>query len=311
MFSLNTEQINQLFNIVGKKAPENPTSEEISGILIEIEKKVSPGFIQNQNQNQTKFLNNASILIADDLELSVYQLSKLLTNCGYNVSVARSTEEALDYYKKQSFQYVVVDLFLPDPEDGMSLIEKINNSSKTKKDDTKIIVVSGSDDNKLINECFLKGANEFISKLPDWHKRILHHIGNLEVQKYGAMSEVFTKVEDSKMQIASITLSNLYKNEVIETLKREIQILTNTGYINLILDLEKVKTLDSAGLNVIVSAYKSCSERKGILKLCGVNNAVNDALSYVFLNNLISIFKDKDSALFDYKKENSLNNLDK
>ena len=121
------------------------------------------------------------------------------------------------------------------------------------------------------------------------------------------MSEVFTKIEDSEIKVASITLSNLYKNEVIDTLKREIQILINTGYVNLIIDLEKVKNLDSTGLNVIVYAYKSCSEKKGILKLCGVNNAISDALSYVFLNNLIPVFKDKDSALFDYKKENSLN----
>ncbi|OGH96416.1 MAG: hypothetical protein A2039_05280 [Candidatus Melainabacteria bacterium GWA2_34_9] len=303
MSSLNKEQIAQLFNLAGQKSPENPTSEEITGILIEIEKRISPGCIQTQS----KFLNNANILLVDDLELSVYQLSKLLTNCGYATTVARSVGEALDYYKKQSFQYVIVDLFLPNPEDGLHLIDEINNAEKTKNDETKIVVISGSDDKKLINECFLKGANEFISKLPDWHKKILQHIGNLEVQKYGAMAEVFTKVEDPKNKIASITISNLSKNEIIETLKREIQILINTGYVNLILDLEKVKNLDSVGLNAIVYAYKACSERRGILKLCGVNSAVNDALSYVFLNNLISMFKDKDSALFDYKKENSLN----
>jgi len=308
MLSLNKEQINQLFNLAGQNTPENPTSEQISGILIEIEKKISPGCMQAQNSN--KFLNNANILLVDDLELSVYQLSKLLTNCGYNATIARSAEEAIDYYKKQSFQYVIVDLFLPDSEDGLFLIDTINNAEKTKKDNTKIIVISGSDDKKLINECFLKGANEFVSKLPDWHKKILHHIGNLEVQKYGSVSEVFTKIEDSEMKIASITLSNLYKNEVIETIKREVQILINTGYVNLIIDLEKVKNLDSTGLNVIVYAYKACSERKGILKLCGVNNAVNESLSYVFLNNLIAVFKDKESALFDYKKENSLNSSD-
>ena len=303
MSSLNKEQIAQLFNLAGQNAPENPTPEEITGILIEIEKRISPGCVQTQS----KFLNNANILLVDDLELSVYQLSKLLTSCGYATTVARSVEEALDYYKKQSFQYVIVDLFLPNPEDGLYLIDAINDAEKTKKDDTKIVVISGSDDKKLINECFVKGANEFISKLPDWHKKILQHIGNLEVQKYGAMAEVFTKVEDSENKIASITISNLSKNEIIETLKREIQILINTGYINLILDLEKVKNLDSVGLNAIVYAYKACSERKGILKLCGVNSSVNDALSYVFLNNLISMFKDKDNALFDYKKENSLN----
>jgi len=308
MLNLNQEQLNQLFNLAGQTTPENPTSEQISKILIEIEKKISPGC--NQPQSHSKFLNNANILLVDDLELSVYQLSKLLINCGYNATIARSVEEALDYYKKQSYQYVLVDLFLPDSNDGLYLIDTINNAEKTKKDNTKIIVISGSDDKKLINECFLKGANEFISKLPDWHKKILHHIGNLEVQKYGSVAEVLTKIEDSEKKIASISLSNLYKNEVIETIKREIQILLNTGYVNLILDLEKVKNLDPTGLNVIVYAYKSCSEKKGILKLCGVNNAVNEALSYVFLNNLIAVFRDKESALFDYKKENSLNSSD-
>lgn len=304
MLELTKDQIIQLYNLVGLNAPENPNSDEISKILIEIEKRISP--TQSQAQYQTKFLSNANILIVDDLELSVYQLSKLLTNCGYNTSVARSFDEAVDLYKKQNFQYVIVDLFLPNPEDGLNLIDIINNSPKTKKEGTKIVVISGSEDKNLINQCFVKGANEFISKMPDWHKRILQHIGNLEVQKYGSISEVFTMIEDHDKKIASITLTNLYKKEVIEMLKREIQILINTGFVNLIIDLEKVKNLDSAGLNTIVYAYKSCSESQGSLKLCCVNNSINESLSFVFLNNLIPVFKDKDTALFDYKKVDSL-----
>ena len=37
MSNLNQEQIEQLFNLVGQVAPDNPTSEEISEILIKIE----------------------------------------------------------------------------------------------------------------------------------------------------------------------------------------------------------------------------------------------------------------------------------
>jgi anti-anti-sigma factor len=306
MVQLNKEQVFQLYSLAGKEAPENPTSNDISYILIELEKRISPE-VCLQPLNHDKFAHNSSILLVDDRELSVYQLSKMFSNCGYRACIARSAEEAMDYYKKQSFHYVIVDLFLPNPEDGLNLLDTIKHSPKTRIDGTKVIVISGSDDKKLINECFLKGANEFISKMPDWHNKVLQHIGNLEVQKYGSVSEVFTKIEDNERKIVSITLSNLYKNDVIEMLKREIQILINTGFINIIIDLEKVKTLDSAGLNVLVSAYKSCQERKGSLKLCGVNNAVNDALSYVFLNNLIPLFRDKEGALFDYKKEESLN----
>ncbi len=115
---------------------------------------------------------------------------------------------------------------MPNPEDGLYLIDTLTDSDKTTANDTKVVVISGSDDKNLIKECFLKGANEFISKSPDWHKKVLQHIGNLEVLKYGTLPEVITKIEDTEMKIASITLSNLYKTEVIETLKREIQSLS-------------------------------------------------------------------------------------
>lgn len=305
MLNLNKDQITKLFNLIGQDVPENPTSEQITGILTELEKKISDECIKVKTP--TEFLNTPGILIADDRELSVYQLKKLLTGCGYNTTVARSFEEAVDNYKKLSFQYVIADLFLPNPEDGLNLIDFINNSEKAKKDGTKIIVISGSEDNELINMCFLKGAEEFISKAPDWHKKILKHIGKLEIQKYGAMPEVFTKIEDPEKKIASVTLSNLYKSEVLDVFKREIQVLVNTSYVNVILNLEKVKNIEADGLNAIVYAYKSCSENDGTLKLCGICNAVNDSLSYVFLNNLITVFKDTDAALFDYKKEESLN----
>jgi len=307
MVNLNKEQLNQLFNLGGQEPPQNPESEHISKILIEIEKRINPECACPRNRPTA----NANILLVDDLELSVFQLGKLLASCGYSSCVARSVEEAIDQYKKHDFQYVIVDLFLPNPEDGLNLIDTVKSFEKTKTNDTKIIVISGSDDKRLINECFVKGANEFISKLPDWHKRILQHIATLEGQKYGTITEVFTVVEDMDKKIASITLSNLYKNEVLETFKREIQILVNTGYINIIVDLEKVKTLDLNGLNAIVYAYKTCTDKKGSLKLCGVSNSINDSLSYVFLNNLILTFKDKDAALFDYKKEDSFKNTEK
>jgi len=306
MTGLTREQLLQLYTLAGQKVPENPTSDDISRVLIEIEKRISPEFLKNSSE--TQLLSNASILIVDDMELSVYQLSKLFTSCGYGTTVARSAEEALDCYKKHSYQYVIVDLFLPDFEDGLNLLEAINKMEKTSHDETKVIVISGSDDKKLINDCFLRGANEFIGKNPDWHKKILQHIGNLETQKYGTSSELSTTIEDTPLRIASIDIANFHKQDIIDTFRREIQILINTGFNNIILNLEKVRTLDKTGLSAIVYAYKACAEKGGALKLCGVSNAVSDSLSFVFLNNLISVFKDKESAVFDYKKVNALKN---
>ena len=85
--------------------------------------------------------NNPSVLIADDLELSIHQLTILLNKCGYNVYIARNTAEAKDHYKKKSFPYVILDLFLPDSEDGFNLIKFIKNSEASIANDTKIIIV--------------------------------------------------------------------------------------------------------------------------------------------------------------------------
>jgi len=301
MINLSKDQIEQLFNLVGNEVPENPTTEDISKILIELEKRISPEYAFLKNT----LPGNANVLMVDDLELSLYQLGKVLTNCGYKTCIARSAPEALDYFKKQNFQYVVIDLFLPDSEDGLYLIETVNNSEKAKQDNTKIIVISGSDDKKLIQECFIKGANEFISKSPDWHKRVLQHIGTLESQKYGLILDVLTKIEDKESKIASLTVNNLYKKEVIDILKKEMQILISTGYVNIVLDLGKVKNLELEVLNAIVFAYKQCAAQNGSLKLCASSvDTVNESLSYVFLNNIIPVYKDKETALIQLKKEN-------
>lgn len=299
MINLTRDQVELLFSLVGCETPDNPTSEDISKILIELEKRISPEYAFLKNS----LPGNANILLIDDLEISLYQLGKVLTNCGYKISIARSFDEAVDLYRKQSYQYVVLDLFLPDPEYGLDIISLFNDSEKTKQDNTKIIIISGSEDLNLINECFNRGASEFINKAPDWHKRVLQHIGNFESQKYGLSLDVLTKIEDQEAKIASITVNNLHKKEVLESLKREIQILLNTGYANIIIDFGKVKNLELDVLNIIVYAYKSCAEKKGLLKLCSVNDAVNESLSYVFLNNLIQVFRDKTSALIDFKKE--------
>ena len=134
----------------------------------------------------------------------------------------------------------------------------------------------------------------------------MQHIGHLESQKYGLTHDVITKVEDNDSKVVSITVNNLYKKEILEILKREIQLLINIGFVNIILDLGKVKSIEINALNIIVYAYKSCSEKKGVLKLCGISEAVNESLSYVFLNNIIRVFKDKESALTNFQKETSL-----
>ena len=70
-----------------------------------------------------------SVLIVDDTELSIFQLSTMLKKIGMNVYVARNKEEALAEFKKKTFDFLVLDLYLPDYEDGFDLTVSVNSAS--------------------------------------------------------------------------------------------------------------------------------------------------------------------------------------
>ena len=64
-----------------------------------------------------------------------------------------------------------------------------------------------------------------------------------------------------------------------------------------ILDLNEIKILDSAGIGLIVSLYKSAVKEKGKLVIVCSKNAITDMLKTVGVNKIIKVFSDIDSAM--------------
>jgi anti-anti-sigma factor len=294
MFDLNNEQLAKFFDLAGVPNPTNVTPEHISKALIEIEKKLT---FTTRYQSSYEPENSPNILIVDDLEISIYQLNLLLTKSGYNVCIARSVAEALDHFKKQKFDYILQDLFIPDAEDGFKLLETLTNSEKTKNDNTKVIVMSGTDNHDLIGKCLEKGANEFISKSPEWHINILRYLKQLESAKNIKPKMVSSCIEDEDRNIVTVFINQLYNIKIANELEKEFISLNNSGYFNIILDMSKFPNIDSKGIGVLIFGYTTCAEHGGNLKLVNVNNHVAESLSYVHLQNIINTYKDKQSAL--------------
>jgi len=119
---------------------------------------------------------NLSVLIVDDLELSIYQLTSMLSKVGINSYVARDKAEAIDEIKKKKFDYLVVDLFMPSPEDGFEIIKAAAELRVEGVKDYKIISVSGTDDKDLIQRSYKLGIDEFVPKQAHWHEDVLRYI---------------------------------------------------------------------------------------------------------------------------------------
>lgn len=298
MVKLTPEQVEKLYELTGETPPDNVSAQNISEALIKIEKKLTPYYPEKIDDKDIK--SNKNILVIDDLEVSLLQLSKLLAKSGYTAFIARNHDEALDLCKKHDFYHIFLDLFLPEAEDGLKLLEKIIKLEKTGKNDSKVVIISGTEDKELIKQCFEGGAFDFIPKTRDWHLKILDTLRRIDEIKRGPSPQIKTTIEDREKGIVSIKVKNIFKTGVIDDLKMEALNLAVSGYGNILLDLESVNRNNAEILNLVVHIFKTCASNNGSLKLYNVNGELGESLSFVFLDGVIPVFSGKSAALEEF-----------
>lgn len=113
----------------------------------------------------------AKIMIADDSNAIRLVLKDILEIGRHSVvAEASNGEEAVDLYFKNSPDLLLLDLAMP-KKDGLTVLKEILN----KDSEAKIVLITASDDQKIINQCLQIGASSCISKPFDF-KTILNQI---------------------------------------------------------------------------------------------------------------------------------------
>lgn len=125
-------------------------------------------------------LPKKNILIIDDLGVITYQLSVLFKHNNYEVTTSKEIYDAIDKFKKQPFDLVIMDLFIPTEREGFILLEELKKVSTSKQKPTKIGVMSASAKKEHKQLCKMKGAEFYIEKIDDWQKELFGVIKNLK-----------------------------------------------------------------------------------------------------------------------------------
>jgi CheY-like chemotaxis protein len=118
-------------------------------------------------------LSKKSILVVDDLGVITYQLSVLLKKAGYETSESREIYDAIEKFKKQKFDLVIMDLFIPTEREGFILLEELRKIAVNKKQKVKIGVMSASGKKEHKQLCKMKGSEFYIEKIDNWQKELL------------------------------------------------------------------------------------------------------------------------------------------
>ena len=286
---INNEQLKKLIDLSGLDVElDAATSDDINKALILIERKL----LSFSDDDSLSVPAEFNILIVDDLELSIYQFNQILKKVGIIPTVARNKTEALAELKKKKFDYIVVDLFLPDSEDGLELIEesiKLRDANRT----NKIIVMSGTDDKDLIEKCFKLGIDEFVPKSNNWHDQILKFITTCMTSK--KYENFFKYSINDNICCYTVNKFNVQKN--IDILLKDVTTSLYTGYVNVIFNMENVKLFDDEYTSVFATLFKMCKEKGGQFMLVKISDSVKAALADAFLDTLIPTFSSVDVAV--------------
>lgn len=285
---INTEQLKKLFDLSGLNlAVDSAVSDDITKALIAIERK-----ILSFSSETTGVPAEFNILIVDDLELSIYQFNQLLKKVGIVPTVARNKVEALAELKKKKFDYIVVDLFLPDAQDGLELIDECIKVREAKRT-SKIIVMSGTDDKDLIEKCYKLGIDEFVPKSSNWHDQILKFItSSLTTKEH----EDFFKYSIND-NICCYTINKCNGKRHIDNLIKDVNTSLYTGFKNIIFNMENIKIFDEEHTSTFAELFKMCKEKGGQFMLVKISDSVKAALSDAFLDTLIPTFSTVDAAV--------------
>lgn len=285
---MNNEQLKKLFDLSGLNIePSDAVSDDITKALISIERKMG-SFAADTMTVPAEF----NILIVDDLELSIYQFNQLLKKVGIVPTVARNKVEALAELKKKKFDYIVVDLFLPDAQDGLELIDECIKLREAKRTN-KIIVMSGTDDKDLIERCYKLGIDEFVPKSSNWHDQILKFITSSLTSKD---HEDFFKYSIND-NICCYTINKFNSKRHIDNLMKDVTTSLYTGYKNIIFNMENIKIFDEEYTNTFAELYKVCHGKDGQFMLVKISDSVKSALADAFLDTLIPTFSSVDAAV--------------
>ena len=83
-------------------------------------------------------------------------------------------------------------------------------------------------------------------------------------------------------------------------MRNTVQELLDTGNQHILLNLEKVSYMDSAGIGELVACYKRAREKAGNVKLLNPSGKVYDLLSLTKLEEVFETFKDEREALVSF-----------
>ncbi len=102
-------------------------------------------------------------------------------------------------------------------------------------------------------------------------------------------------------EVAVVDLSGkITLGEGSGTLRDTVADISGKGNKNILLNMEDVSYIDSAGLGELVGSYTSVTNKGGQLKLVNLQSKLKDLMQITKLHTVFRVFESEDEAIASY-----------
>jgi anti-sigma B factor antagonist len=112
----------------------------------------------------------------------------------------------------------------------------------------------------------------------------------VSVEKVGDMGE-----------ISVVKVSGVVDSETVDLFGETIEKVFEDDCYNLILDIDGLSYINTAGLSIIADAFKQSTQNKGALKILRANDAIRELLDVVRFTKIIDIYEDEEDAINSFR----------
>ncbi len=102
-------------------------------------------------------------------------------------------------------------------------------------------------------------------------------------------------------EIAVVRVSGVVDSETVEGFGEALRRVMDEGCYNLVLDIEDLTYINTAGLSIIADTFKRCSQNRGSLKILKATETIRELLDVVRFTKIIDIYEDETEALASFK----------
>ncbi len=102
-------------------------------------------------------------------------------------------------------------------------------------------------------------------------------------------------------EVAVVKVSGVIDSETVDRFGETVEGVFKDNCYNMILDIDGLSYINTAGLSIIADAFKKCSQNKGGLKILKAGEAIRELLDVVRFTKIIDIYEDEEAAILSFK----------